>query len=143
MIRDYSHRFTVDEHTFVAIENLHRLRQSQSKWDQRYAELLDELEQPDLLYLAHPAARHRQRPPEAITTRPPARQLQKSALSAWNLMPRRSRKRSRFLDFAPPGIELRALRRDIFDPDTVKQFAEKVGTPERLKNALSAHVCRH
>ena len=58
VIRDYSHRFTVDEHTFVAIENLHALRKSQSKWDQRYAELLDEVEQPDLLYLAHPAARH-------------------------------------------------------------------------------------
>ena len=52
MVRDYSHRFTVDEHTFVAIDNLHALRQSQSKWDQRYAELLEELEQPDLLYLA-------------------------------------------------------------------------------------------
>ncbi len=52
VIRDYSHRFTVDEHTFVAIENLHKLRQSQTSWDQRYAELLDELEQPDLLYLA-------------------------------------------------------------------------------------------
>ncbi len=25
VIRDYSHRFTVDEHTFVAIENLHKL----------------------------------------------------------------------------------------------------------------------
>src|SRR4029077_16977384 len=52
VVRDYSHRFTVDEHTFVAIENLHALRQSQSKWDQRYAELLEELEQPDLLYLS-------------------------------------------------------------------------------------------
>src|ERR1700757_2174985 len=52
VVRDYSHRFTVDEHTFVAIENLHALRQSQAKWDQRYAELLEELEQPDLLYLA-------------------------------------------------------------------------------------------
>ena len=52
VVRDYSHRYTVDEHTFVAIENLHCLRQSQSKWDQRYAELLDELEQPELLYLA-------------------------------------------------------------------------------------------
>ena len=39
VVRDYSHRFTVDEHTFVAIDNLHALRQSQSKWDQRYAEL--------------------------------------------------------------------------------------------------------
>ena len=38
VVRDYSHRFTVDEHTFVAIENLHLLRQSQSKWDQRYAQ---------------------------------------------------------------------------------------------------------
>ena len=28
VIRDYSHRLTVDEHTFVAIENLHKLRQS-------------------------------------------------------------------------------------------------------------------
>ncbi|MGB7751012.1 MAG: hypothetical protein WCF88_05615, partial [Candidatus Acidiferrales bacterium] len=52
VVRDYSHRFTVDEHTFVAIDNLHALRQSQSKWDQRYAELLEELEQPDLLYFA-------------------------------------------------------------------------------------------
>src|SRR5882724_5120359 len=26
-----------------------------------------------------------------------------------------------------------ALRRDIFNPDTVAAFAEKVGTPERLK----------
>jgi len=52
VIRDYSHRFTVDEHTFVAIENLHDLRRSQTKWDQRYAELLEELEQPDLLYFS-------------------------------------------------------------------------------------------
>ena len=61
VIRDYSHRFTVDEHSFVAIENLHALRKSQSKWDQGYSELLDELEQPDLLYLALAAARHGQR----------------------------------------------------------------------------------
>src|SRR6202007_551870 len=52
VVRDYLHKFAVDEHTFVAIENLHELRQSRSKWDQRYAELLDELEQPDLLYLS-------------------------------------------------------------------------------------------
>ena len=57
VVRDYSHRFTVDEHTFVAIDNLHALRQSQSKWDQRYAELLEELEQPDLLYSRVAAAR--------------------------------------------------------------------------------------
>ncbi len=37
VVRDFYHRFTVDEHSFVAIESLHRLQQSQSEWDQRYA----------------------------------------------------------------------------------------------------------
>ena len=52
VVRDFYHRFTVDEHSFLAIESLHRLRQSQSEWDKRYAELLGELEDPELLYLA-------------------------------------------------------------------------------------------
>ena len=51
-VRDVSHRFTVDEHTLQAIENLHGLRQSKFKWDERYAGILDELDQPELLYLA-------------------------------------------------------------------------------------------
>ncbi len=52
VVRDFYHRFTVDEHSFLAIESLHRLNQSQSEWDKRYAELLGELEDPELLYLA-------------------------------------------------------------------------------------------
>src|SRR4029077_16791592 len=52
VVRDFYHRFTVDEHSFLAIESLHRLKQSQSEWDKRYAELLSELEDPELLYLA-------------------------------------------------------------------------------------------
>src|SRR6202021_1953062 len=52
VVRDFYHRFTVDEHSFLAIESLHRLKQSTSEWDKRYAELLGELENPELLYLA-------------------------------------------------------------------------------------------
>ena len=52
VVRDFYHRFTVDEHSFLAIESLHRLKQSQSEWDKRYAGLLGELENPELLYLA-------------------------------------------------------------------------------------------
>ena len=37
VVRDFYHRFTVDEHSFLAIESLHRLKQSQSEWDKRYA----------------------------------------------------------------------------------------------------------
>ena len=71
VVRDFYHRFTVDEHSFLAIESLHRLKQSQSEWDKRYAELLGELEDPELLYLALAAARHRARAcPAAIMWRP-------------------------------------------------------------------------
>src|SRR5260370_3658996 len=52
VIRDFYHRYTVDEHSFLAIEHLHRLKESKSEWDQRFAELQTELEQPELLYLA-------------------------------------------------------------------------------------------
>ncbi len=41
VVRDYYHRFTVDEHSILAIESLHRLNQSKSEWDKRYAELLE------------------------------------------------------------------------------------------------------
>jgi [protein-PII] uridylyltransferase len=130
VVRDYAHRFTVDEHTFVAIENLHALRQSQSKWDQRYAELLEELEQPDVLYLSillHDTGKGAKTENHVAV----------SVLIASDALDR--------LDLDPPDRETvlfligshldlsAALRRDIFDPQTVRTFSEKVGTPERLK----------
>ena len=36
-----------------------------------------------------------------------------------------------------------AMRRDVFDPANVKSFAEKVGAPETLENAMPADLCRH
>ncbi|MFZ0145263.1 MAG: DUF294 nucleotidyltransferase-like domain-containing protein, partial [Candidatus Sulfotelmatobacter sp.] len=35
VVRDFYHRFTVDEHSILAIESLHRLRESRSEWDKR------------------------------------------------------------------------------------------------------------
>ena len=52
VVRDFYHRFTVDEHSFLAIESLHRASRSPSEWDQRYGHILEELEQPELLYLS-------------------------------------------------------------------------------------------
>src|SRR5271168_2302057 len=130
VVRDYSHRFTVDEHTFVAIDNLHALRQSQSKWDQRYAELLEELEQPDLLYFAlllHDVGKGARSDDH----------VRASVRIAEGVLER--------LDLDAPDCETvlflierhlemsAALRRDIFDPETVRAFAGKVETPERLK----------
>lgn len=130
VIRDYSHRFTVDEHTLVAIENLHLLRQSQSKWDQRYAEILDELEQPDLLYLAillHDTGKGE----------PTDNHVQASTSIAETCLERLDLDlpdRETVLFLVARHLEMSmAMRRDIFDPESIRQFAEKVGTPERLK----------
>ena len=130
VIRDYSHRFTVDEHTFVTIENLHDLRKSPSKWDQRYAEILDELEQPDLLYLA--LLLHDTGKGAASDGHIPA-----SLEIAGNCLARLgldAPDRETVLFLIERHLELsNALRRDIFDPETIRQFADKMGTPERLK----------
>jgi len=130
VIRDFSHRFTVDEHSFVAIENLHSLRKSQSKWDQGYAELLDELEQPDLLYLAlllHDTGKGT-KPGNHIAG---SLELAESCLARLDLD---SNDRESVLFLIEHHLDLgAALRRDIFAPETINQIAEKIGTPERLK----------
>jgi len=130
VVRDFYHRFTVDEHSFLAIESLHRLKQSQSEWDKRYAELLGELEDPELLYLAlllhdtgkaAPADNHVEASLE----------IANRAMDRLDLDPK---ERAEVLFLIANHLELSAtLRRDIFDPGTVASFAEKMGTPERLK----------
>jgi [protein-PII] uridylyltransferase len=130
VVRDYSHRFTVDEHTFVAIENLHLLRQSQSKWDQRYAELLEEIEQPDLLYLSlllHDIGKGAKTENHVLASV----EIAKRSMDRLDLD---EPDRETVLFLISHHLELSAtLRRDIFDPETIRQLAEKMETPERLK----------
>ena len=130
VVRDFYHRFTVDEHSFLAIESLHRLKQSQSEWDKRYAELLGELEDPELLYLAlllHDTGKGE----------PNGNHVESSLNIANRAMDRLDvdpKERAEVLFLIANHLEISfALRRDIFDPATISAFAEKVGTPERLK----------
>ncbi len=130
VVRDFYHRFTVDEHSILAIESLHRLSESKSEWDQRYAELLGELEDPELLYLAlllHdtgkgvPGGNHVEASLE----------ISGRCLDRLDVDPG---ERAMVLFLVGNHLEMSAqLRRDIFNPETVAAFAEKVGTPERLK----------
>lgn len=130
VIRDFYHRFTVDEHCFRAIETLHELTEAASDWDKNYGELLDELEQPELLYLSlllHdvgkgvPGGNHVQG----------SLQISERCLDRLDLEPA-EREVVRFL--VGNHLEMSAaLRRDIFAPETGRSLAEKVGTPERLK----------
>jgi len=130
VVRDFYHRFTVDEHSILAIESLHRLNQSNSEWDKRYAELLGELEDPELLYLSlllHdtgkgvPGGNHVEASLEVA-----ARCLDRLDVDPGE--------RNIVLFLIGNHLEMSAqLRRDIFNPETVAAFAERVGTPERLK----------
>ena len=52
VIRDFYHQYTVDAHSFRAIENIHRLPLAEQPWERSFADLFTELEQPELLFLA-------------------------------------------------------------------------------------------
>jgi len=130
VVRDFYHRYTVDEHSFLAIENLHRLKDSKSEWDKRFAELQSELEQPELLYLAlllHDSGK-------AVPSDSHVElslQFTDSCVERLDLDPA-DRDTVRYL--VASHLEMSAaMRRDVFDPANVKSFAEKVGVPERLK----------
>lgn len=130
VVRDYYHRFTVDEHSFMAIESLHRLAKPQSEWEKRFGELLSELEQPELLFLAlllHDVGKGV----------PGTDHVQASLVAAEKCLQRLEvvpGDREAVLFLIGSHLEVSAtLRRDIFDPGTIRGFAARVGTPERLK----------
>jgi len=131
VIRDYYHRYTVDEHTFIAIDNLHRLRQAEDPWDKKFGEILAEIELPELLFLAllvhdigkgMPVANHITGSLQALD-----QILARLGLDA------EAEDTVRFLVSSHLEMSLTLSRRDIFDPETVRSLAAKIGTPERLK----------
>lgn len=130
VVRDFYHRFTVDEHSFLAIECLHRARSSKSEWDQRYGRLLEELERPELLYLAlllHDVGKGVPGSNHVITSLEIAQGcMERLGLDAAD--------RETIAFLIGSHLEISSvLRRDIYDPENILSFAEKMGTPERLK----------
>ena len=130
VVRDFYHRFTVDEHSFLAIECLHRAVKSHSEWDQRYGRLLEELERPELLYLAlllHDVGKGVPGENHLVTGLQIAQQcMDRLELEAGD------RETVSFL--ISNHLEISgSLRRDIYDPANIQAVAEKIGTPERLK----------
>jgi [protein-PII] uridylyltransferase len=130
VVRDFYHRFTVDEHSILAIESLHRLSQGKSEWDKRYAELLGELEDPELLYLTlllHDTGK-------GVPGRNHVEASMEIAAHCMDRLDMEENERAVVMFLIENHLEMSAqLRRDIFNPETVAAFAERVGTPERLK----------
>jgi len=143
VVRDYYHRYTVDEHSLMAIQNLHALRRQGPRapegreerrldgWNEKFAEILEELEQPELLSLAllfHDVGKGLE-PDDHI--RGSLNGLER-IFARLPLLPE-ERDTVRFLVAQHLLMSATLLRRDIFDPETVRSFAKQIGTTERLK----------
>jgi [protein-PII] uridylyltransferase len=130
VIRDFFHRYTVDEHTLEAIEALERLRGAEGAWEARLGELLATLERPELVRLAllfHDVGKGSKGEHVAASVAALAGVVERLGLAP------QERDTVRFLVERHLLASQTIQRRDIFDPETIAQFAETVGTDERLK----------
>ncbi len=134
VIRDAYHRYTVDEHTFVLIDTLHGLESAQKgsmgEWASRFGGVLRELPHPELLYVAallHDTGKGR-------STGDHTRESARMALSVMERLELDSYESGLVVSLIANHLEMSAaLRRDIFDEETVSAFAGKVHAPEALR----------
>jgi [protein-PII] uridylyltransferase len=131
VVRDFYHRYTVDEHTLRTIEHLQELADPPDARGTAFAPLWKTLERRDLLILAlllhdvgkgMPVENHIQGSLEALNGA--ARRLELSGEEEAEV---------RFLIEHHLDMSATVQRRDIFDPATVSAFAAGVGTLERLQ----------
>jgi [protein-PII] uridylyltransferase len=134
VIRDAYHRYTVDEHTFVLIDAIHGLAQEPAAdapdWRVRFRTILRDLPHPELLFLAallHDTGKGR----TAIDHAQASARLAEEVCHRLEL---ESYDRILTVRLIACHLEMSAaLRRDIFDRETVRVFAEKVGTHDLLR----------
>jgi [protein-PII] uridylyltransferase len=131
VLRDLYHRYTVDEHSLLAIEVLHRLPFCDELWLQPFASLLAELEHPELLFLAlllHDTGKGMDGTDHVHNS------LQLAAAAVGRMSLQEVDDQTVGLLIAT-HLEMSSTlrRRDIYDPETARELAHKVGTPERLK----------
>ncbi len=130
VIRDSYHRYTVDEHTFLCIDNVHGLRRPVHEYEQRLAQLLPEIDRLDLFLLAfllHDTGKARR-------TGEHATQSVELADSFLARLEFDAEEREAILKLIRLHLEMSlAMRRDIFDLENVRAFSEKVGSPQLLK----------
>ncbi len=131
VVRDFYHRYTVDEHTFVAIRILKRLDDQQDKLSKQFAELAKEVRRPELLYFAllfHDVGK-------GVADESHVEASVESAGVAMERIeiPDNDRLLITFLIEHHLTMSNFITKRDIADPETVEEFARIVGTTENLR----------
>jgi [protein-PII] uridylyltransferase len=129
VVRDFYHKYTVDEHTLLTIRNLERLLDAGPE-RQRFARLLGEIAAPQLLVLAllyHDVGKWRDDDHASESARMARQMFDRLGLDD------DARRVVEFLVTEHLKMSLVAFRRDTEDPEIVRQFANLVGVEERLK----------
>lgn len=132
VIRDFYHRYTVDEHTLVTIQTLEELRGAEAGTiERRYADLLAELSEPAILYFAlllHDVGKGVHGSGHVDGS------LRMAQLAMGRMqMPAVERDTVLYLIHAHLEMSEVMQSRDVFDPATAQYMAELTGTVERLK----------
>jgi [protein-PII] uridylyltransferase len=130
VVRDFYHKYTVDEHTLLTIRNLERLATTSDPYRQRFRTVLQELPHPELLVLAlllHDVGKWRDDDHALESVR-----MAVDVLDRLQEAPE-PREMVLFLIRHHLRMSLVAFRRDTEDPEIVKEFAAFIGTEERLK----------
>ncbi|HUC33620.1 MAG TPA: HD domain-containing protein, partial [Ilumatobacteraceae bacterium] len=130
VVRDFYHKYTVDEHTLLTIRNLERLTGDVEPGRQRFANVLAGLSHPELLVLSlllHDVGKWREDDHAVESER-----MADAALTRLQITGE-ARDTVLFLIRHHIQMALVAFRRDTEDPDVVKEFADFVGTEDRLK----------
>jgi [protein-PII] uridylyltransferase len=129
-LRDLYHQYTVDEHTFLAIDTVHRLQEAAAEWEIRFREVYEELEEPSVMFLAlllHDVGK-------GAGDKPHVDASLEIALDRLESLGLNQHEIEDVCFLIELHLEMSAaMRRDIFDASTIRAFTKKVGTPERLK----------
>ncbi|MEX2299630.1 MAG: HD domain-containing protein, partial [Bryobacterales bacterium] len=131
VVRDFYHRYTVDEHTFLTIQALKDLEKTSDPLTARFASLLPEIDKPELLYFAllfHDVGKGAEG-----TRHSESSELISEQAMARIKIPEEDRNVVRFLIRRHLVMSDVISGRDLNDPETIEQFRELVGTSERLK----------
>jgi [protein-PII] uridylyltransferase len=128
VIRDFFHKYTVDEHSLIAIRNIEELPPSH-----HFSVLLNELEHPELLLLSllfHDIGKsHRHDEGNHVH---PSTEGVKVILDQLEIPAEQSQKVV-FVVKCHLEMSKIILRRDFSDEHVIQQFADMVGTPDNLR----------
>ena len=131
VIRDFFHRYTVDEHTLVTLQNLWSLRTTLDRACRPFRDLLAEIKDPAVLAFAllfHDAGKG------SLTEGHVDASLRLVAAPMGRIqMPWQDRDMVVFLIERHLDLSAAMFSRDVFDPQTIRDVAHQMGTVERLK----------